>query len=125
MRNWAGSNSGAPNNCRLCIALKNRTSAEDWNDPLYESSGFVVIPSLGSLVKGWLLIVPKRHVISAAMLDEEAVAELGFITQRVAEILASHYGSAIVFEHGPSCVSREAGCGVDHAHVHMLPFEVD
>jgi hypothetical protein len=43
--------------CCLCSNLVSENSNEVWNRPLFESANFVVLPSLGSLVQGWLLLV--------------------------------------------------------------------
>jgi ATP adenylyltransferase len=32
------------------------------------------------------------------------------------------YGPIVAFEHGPAQTGRLAGCGVDHAHLHLVPW---
>ena len=40
-------------------------------------------------------------------------------------MLHQHYGTVAAFEHGPSMASRTVGCGVDHAHLHLVPLQFD
>jgi diadenosine tetraphosphate (Ap4A) HIT family hydrolase len=77
--------------------------------------------SLGSLVEGWLLIVPRAHALSAAALTTVLLDELHSVKAQVREMLTVAYGPVSFFEHGPSECHHLTGCGVDHAHVHAVP----
>lgn len=111
--------------CCLCSNLVSTDSPDFWNKPLFESPNFVVIPSLGSLVDGWVLIVPKRHFICVGALPADFLHELEQIKTAVAERLSQQYGEVCAFEHGPHSVNRQVGCGVDHAHLHLVPLQFD
>jgi ATP adenylyltransferase len=117
--------SGSAVECCLCTGIAENDLRETWNQPVFESPNFVAIPSLGSLVEGWLLIVPKHHFISAAVLPAHLLGEMAQLKQNVCETLAKQYGPVCVFEHGPAGEHRAAGCGVDHAHVHVVPVRAD
>jgi len=43
----------------------------------------------------------------------------------IAATLSHQYGEICAFEHGPHAVNRQVGCGVDHAHLHLVPLEFD
>jgi hypothetical protein len=43
----------------------------------------------------------------------------------VARRLIRIYGTVSAFEHGPGEQQRKVGCGVDHAHLHMVPIDFD
>ena len=80
----------------------------------------VVAPTLGSIVPNWLLVVPRRSVVNfrkwQAITSVDPVCLIG-------EILANleiDPKRAIWFEHGPSAEGSPVGCGVDHAHLHVL-----
>jgi ATP adenylyltransferase len=111
--------------CCLCSNLVCTDSTDFWNKPLFESANFIVVPSLGSLVEGWLLIVPKKHFICMGALPGELLRELGQVKTAVATMLSNQYGEICAFEHGPHSVNRQVGCGVDHAHLHLVPLEFD
>lgn len=112
--------------CALCDGLNATVQRRDWNEPLFETPNFVVLPSLGALVEGWILVVPKRHAIAVGALADPLVSELQEVKTKVASALGAHYGSTIcAFEHGPNQAGCSLGCGVDHAHLHLVPIEFD
>jgi ATP adenylyltransferase len=106
-------------NCRLCSKFRDR---EYWNEPLFESPNFIVLPSLGALVEGWLLLLPKDHFICAGALPEHLVPEMEKLKMTVLSLLRRRYGKALAFEHGPHTANLQLGCGVDHAHLHLVPL---
>lgn len=108
--------------CRLCDVDAHQ---ELWNEPLLESQNFVVLPSLGALVEGWLLVVPKDHYPCLGALPKELDEEFDSLKLDVKAMLQTIYGrSAVVFEHGPYREQCDVGCGVDHAHLHVVPSPV-
>jgi len=116
------------NGCRFCIrfgsAISNK-SVSPWDKILFQSNNFAVFPSLGALVKGWLLIVPKDHFLCLGALSQELHSELNELRSRVSLSLEECYGSVTVFEHGPAQPDHLVGCGVDHAHLHILPTQIN
>lgn len=110
--------------CRMCSIVKAAGSSR-FTDlasrPLWETEHFVVVPSLGALVEGHVMVVSKSHALSAAALDARSAATLVDVLARVQEVIRSRWGSAVTFEHGPSVAGSSVGCTVDHAHVHVLP----
>lgn len=84
-----------------------------------------VVPSLGSLVPGWTLVVPRREALSFAHLYVQERAELQELTSTVAEFVAPLGSNVFIFEHGPSGKGGIIGCGVDQAHLHVVPMNFD
>jgi ATP adenylyltransferase len=111
-------------NCCLCSNVASG-AAQEWNRPLLESRNFVVLPSVGSLVEGWLLIVPRDHHISMGALPDLLADEMRSLKHRLASRLRLLYGELCAFEHGPARLERRVGCGVDHAHLHIVPVAFD
>lgn len=111
--------------CRLCSELKSPSSAKTWNQPLFESHNFVAVPSIGALVEGWILLVPKRHFLSFGAVPDCLLEEMKEFKSFLCSALNECYGAVVAFEHGPSAASRTVGCGVDHAHLHLVPLEFD
>lgn len=107
--------------CHLC----DTDSSKTWNLSLMESQNFRVLPSLGALVEGWVLIVPKSHFLSMGALPSPLVSEMEHLKGVVARRLTRIYGTVSAFEHGPGSQQRKVGCGVDHAHLHMVPVNFD
>ena len=42
---------------------------------LFESENFVVVPTIGSIVPGWLLVVPRSHFMSVGSFDAAEVSK--------------------------------------------------
>ena len=99
-----------------------------YDQVILETHDCVVAPTLGSIVPNWLLILPRRHAVNFR--DWQAVTSLNPVWL-VGEILAKlgiGRERAIWFEHGPSADGSLIGCGVDHAHLHLLvdaPFSFE
>lgn len=84
------------------------------------SAYFRIVPTLGQVVGGHLLIVPVQHFCALADLPSVQVDELDYLCGRVRSTLKDVYGECIFFEHGVRG-SGSGGCGIDHAHMHALP----
>jgi len=113
-------------NCKICAEMRVKSGRQPWNEPLIETQNFVVIPSLGALVEGWVLVVPKKHQISMGALPIELRAEAEEIERQTRAVLRNRYEKpVVVFEHGPSAENHGTGCGVDHAHLHLVPIDCD
>jgi len=76
-----------------------------------------MMPTLGQLFSGSMLIIPELHVetLGASGLTEECVS----LADELCEELRV-FGRPIVFEHGAR--QRTAGgCGIYHGHLHVVP----
>jgi len=111
--------------CMLCTELARTHGVDPWNVPLFASDNFVALPSIGALVEGWLLLVPKNHYISIGALPDTLFAELDAFKSFLCSVLIECYGLTVAFEHGASKERRSVGCGVDHAHLHLVPVSFD
>ncbi len=101
-------------------------SKEFYNEILFESENFIVIPTLGALVEGWLLIVPKQEYLSLQCIDNNTLLiELEEISQSVSEVMVKEFGFVTMFEHGAVQPKSTVGCGVDFAHLHLVPINFD
>jgi diadenosine tetraphosphate (Ap4A) HIT family hydrolase len=89
---------------------------------LFRSENFAVLPSLGQIVEGYLLIIPTKHYMAMADISLELQEELSRLCVRVRSALSQAYGPALFFEHGIRG-TQAGGCGVDHAHLHAVPFD--
>lgn len=108
--------------CVFCRILSDPAACGDADVPLFEDSDFVAFASLGGFVEGWLLMAPRRHVINLSLLKRSEAERFSKFRSHVTAAVERIYGATISFEHGPRCHGQEAGCGVDHAHLHVVPF---
>jgi diadenosine tetraphosphate (Ap4A) HIT family hydrolase len=113
--------------CEFCAEIETGTihGAAGEQAPIEErfvsrTSRFIAFPSVSPLRLGHLLIVPNEHVTAASHLEPDARQELIDFSKRMGEAI-SPAGDVACFEHG---VGREqaGGCGIDHAHLHLLPM---
>lgn len=96
-----------------------------WDTVLLQSEQFVAVPSKGSLVPGWVLVVPRRSVSSLAQLEKAERESLYLFVEQVSRHLQQSFGPLTAFEHGASGYGSAYGCGVDHAHLHLAPLPFD
>ena len=110
--------------CMLCRITKGNPIREE--HILYESENFFVVPGLGAFFDGYVMIVPKRHVMSFAELEEDEFEEFLQVLDDMKFILESIYKKKIfVFE----CGSGKNGGGkhatsIVHAHIHLSPTDM-
>src|SRR4051812_5373863 len=106
-------------NCRLCgLGTAPAQVPSYYSTALFESASFVAVPSIGSIVPGWMLIVPRAHVLRASDLSVASRDELADFVAHVRRNLTERFGPTSIFEHGPARPGCTSGCTVDHAHVH-------
>ena len=74
---------------------------------------------------GWLLIVPRRPVVSLRGLTPAERDELYQLHCLIRERQKAFGGQTFAFEHGSAELGSAAGCGVDQAHLHLVPLDFD
>jgi diadenosine tetraphosphate (Ap4A) HIT family hydrolase len=88
---------------------------------LFRSDQFAVIPSLGQIFEGYLLVLPVMHFNALGDLPGPFIDELAQVCQLAGKALRSEYGPFIFFEHGTRS-EDVGGCGIYHAHLHAAPI---
>ena len=90
---------------------------------IFESASFAVVPSLGPLVRGHMLLCPKAHVRSFAQVYDNLHTEYEEVKARLSAVLREKYAAEItLFEHGMAATGDRILCTVDHAHMHFVPL---
>jgi ATP adenylyltransferase len=85
------------------------TYAENLQDrTIIEAEHLKVLPSLGHFVKGYLLLVPKRHYCALADAPPEIIREVDEVKKSLIGQLSPLYGSYVFFEHGARTPLPEA-----------------
>jgi diadenosine tetraphosphate (Ap4A) HIT family hydrolase len=85
------------------------------------SDDFVVMPSVSPMCTGHVLVLPRNHITRMADLPKERhVALVACIDATVTGLRSRTGGPYYFFEHGVT--SGKMACGVDHAHLHILPL---
>ena len=119
------SNMAVKNSCSYCNFIHG-SSKSIYDYVIDETDNFVVVPTLGSLLPGWQLICPKQHQLNATLVSQESKLELVTLVEERVRLTADLYNKrVVVFEHGAIVDGSVVGCGVDHAHIHVLPVDFD
>lgn len=87
---------------------------------LYEDDYFIVIPSLGPVSHCHLLILPKKHVCSFALLEPEWIEMAEMLIGKIVHAAEKVFGKMIVFEHGVLSEEMEGSASCTHAHMHIV-----
>jgi ATP adenylyltransferase len=111
---------GPPQNasCRFCKLTASEV-------PIIETPIGLAIPSIGAFVEGWLLVVPRRHMVALSDLRDWELTEFQDLMEEASDLVSREYGPIVMFEHGPAGAGRSAGCGIDHAHLHIVPHTLN
>lgn len=111
--------------CLFCKLLAGKPIHKQ--EPLYETENFLVIPGSGAFVDGYLMILPKKHVMSCAELSYEIRLEMYNVLQDIKLILRSIYQKDIlIWENGSgTCGHGKSKNSIVHAHIHACPCLLD
>ena len=98
---------------------------------LWRNDDFALIPSLGPLVEGHLLLIPKHHDFSFANLSKTVLSRAEKLIASISQFFSEQARQTLIFEHGAiiqnGCAYERrikkamAGACTDHAHVHLVP----
>jgi len=107
--------------CKFCKIQHGQYMFDEIDIPIAENNSYLAVASIGALVEGWTLIIPKEHILSL----KEKYNKLDFIEfiNLVKLRISSKYGKVIIFEHGANNEGSITSCGTDHAHLHIVPFQ--
>ena len=109
--------------CALCVAVADSTRHVTpflHNQKLLETNRFIVLPSLGPLMPGHVMVVGREHQNSLASMGREALEEYEELANRLRVAPFLRDGVPLEAEHG-STANDKAGACVVHTHVHWLP----
>jgi len=89
-----------------------------------ENKHFIVVPSISPIVEGHLLIIPKYHIKNLASTKSYNLDRFFEIMDKTIAKLLPLNKEFFFFEHG---VGHDGylGCGIDHAHLHIIPIKSD
>lgn len=88
---------------------------------IWQSDHLTIVPTIGQIVPGHVMIIPKTHITAFADASPEALLDLSNAKERLRKILLRKHGGCIFFEHGTRSQDL-SGCGIYHAHMHAVPI---
>lgn len=110
--------------CNLCLASSGtegnvgRVKLE--NSQLYSTANFVVLPALGPLEPGHIIVASRRHYPSLAFMGMSAILEYQKMTKYLINHQPFYAKGYLEVEHG-STENECAGSCIPHTHVHWIP----
>jgi ATP adenylyltransferase len=107
-------------NCRFCGIINGKYKYRGIDEPFASNDEYVAIASIGALVEGWTLIIPKIHQLS--MRSSYGRVALSNLIESLLPSLIKKYGPLVAFEHGANKEGSITACGTDHAHLHIVPL---
>jgi diadenosine tetraphosphate (Ap4A) HIT family hydrolase len=121
--------------CDFCKELNSKDNlywkvAEKYNLPqnrtIFNGQHWVIWPTIGAIVPGYVMIISKRHHLSLRDCDKEEILELEKLLKYTRKILRDIYRyPCIAFEHGSGCnIGIKSSC-IEHCHLHVLPLKED
>ena len=113
--------------CFMCDIAAGRDTGEWYDRALMATDEAVVMPALGAIVPGHVLVVPRRHVRSVQLLDEASRTDFIHLLRDASTRIERAVGQEVtVFEHGASVAGSgpRSACS-EHAHLQVLPGAFD
>jgi ATP adenylyltransferase len=115
-------------NSRFANILSDACPRPLYDTVLRDTGTMVVTPTLGSIIPNWILAIPKRHAVNAAHWAQDERNALLSAIKDITSSFGRDPRDVIWFEHGAAEPRSIVGCGVDHAHIHILltpPFSFE
>lgn len=111
------------NECRFCAIQNGEKKFNSIDTPIIENDDFYLLASIGALVNGWTMVIPKEHCYSMKQYYTNTGFQ-EFANKSISLLKDTYEGKKIVaFEHGANKFGSLTACGTNHAHVHLLPLD--
>jgi len=110
--------------CVFCNIVKtgNNNNEKEKNVVLYEDDLVLITQATGSPVKGYLMIVTKRHINGFAELSKEELRRIEKLINIIKKFYKKYFHiDSILLEHGSTESGRHPQ-SIVHAHLHLIPF---
>lgn len=112
------------NQCVLCniIETGNNNNEFEKNIILYEDDLIIITQATGSPIKGYIMIVPKKHINGFAQFSPKELQYVEKIINTIKNFYKNHFNiNSILLEHGSTKNGRHPQ-SIVHAHLHIIPF---
>lgn len=110
--------------CVFCDIVKtgDNKNKKEKNVVLYEDDLILITQATGSPVRGYLMIVAKRHINGFAELSQNELKHIEEIINTIKDFYKKYFNiNSILLEHGSTENGRHPQ-SIVHAHLHLIPF---
>lgn len=115
--------SSSSSNCPLCAAAHDKAltmGGVNVNTVVGETDNFIIVPALGPLVRGHVLVISRTHSAGLRFLSAEMRQRYCDVSRQLRAYCGSAGDSLLEAEHGASAESFRGPC-IRHTHIHILP----
>ena len=113
-RNYNESGESVKKKCQFCVLIQK-------NDQIFlKSEHFIVRNDKFPIVKGHLLVIPKRHISSPIDLNDSEWGNMRHVLEEACLALRSEDNEITAFNIGIN-VGADAGQTIAHMHIHVIP----
>ena len=91
-----------------------------FDDVLWQSAELAILPTRGSIVPGWHLVVPRRPLPNMLSMYHSRAVVPNEVAGQISAHLRVDGRQTLWFEHGAVSSRTPLGCGVDQAHLHVI-----
>ncbi len=110
------------NECRFCAIQNGEKKFKSIDTPIIDNNDFYLLASIGALINGWTMVIPKEHCYSMKKYYTNAIFQQ-FANESILLLKNTYKNKKIIaFEHGANKFGSITACGTNHAHIHLLPF---
>lgn len=110
--------------CVFCNIVKtgDNNNEKERNVILYEDDVILISQATGSPVRGYLMILVKRHINGFAELSQDELKHVEEIINIIKDFYKKYFRiNSILLEHGSTENGRHPQ-SIVHAHLHLIPF---
>ena len=109
------------NQCYTCelVAQRDAGQAPPW-DCIHRSQYWVVVHSYNTALRGWLVLVVRRHIEAIDEMTEDEAVELGLLIRRVSVALKETTGCVKTY-----VIQFAEATEHPHVHFHIVPRMAD
>lgn len=110
-----------------CIFCKIGEKPELESDKhILDTANFFVIAGRGQFCEGYQIICARKHRCNFGELTNHEYDEVCIIKKKLEEKIRRIYNcSPVFFEHGDLDLYHRGGSSISHAHLHVVPLEVN
>lgn len=108
--------------CPLCAAVVGQPDKERrvYDTHLLSSENFVVIPAVGPITAGHIMVVSRGHFPNLASMGNGGFHEYELLTEKIRQKRPYSEGHLLEAEHGSSADASGGAC-ISHVHVNLVP----
>lgn len=108
--------------CALANAQANSASSRFYDIPIYQTESLALLPAVGPMALGHVLVVTKRHLRNFSRCNDKEQRELDAIIEHVGAVWPFSSSGILQIECGCGQFFSGSAC-ITHAHIGLIPYD--